>query len=116
MNAGTEKQNGAIHCEVILPKIVITFLRDGSREFTDRDWIDYIWKGSSKTRFQILQKSRENLLYIRATQGHSGGEMIEVEIMGHTPQLETVCIPQRVFVRSQIHVHYRTHRWRVRRS
>ena len=47
--------DGAIHWEVILSKIVITFLRDGSREFTDRDWINYIWKGSSKTRFKICQ-------------------------------------------------------------
>ena len=78
--------DGAIHWKVTLPKLVITCRRDGSLEFTDRDGIDYIWKGSSKTRFQYCQNSFDKLC-IRAIQGHSEGETIGLEMMGH------VCTP-----------------------
>ena len=64
-------------------KLRFTFQRDGSHEFTDRDGINYIWKGSNKTRFQFCQNSRNTLLCTRAMQGYTGGEMIEPETMGH---------------------------------
>ena len=51
--------------------------------FTDRDWVNHIWKGSMKTRFQYCQNSCGTLLYIRAIQGHIGGDLIEPELMGH---------------------------------
>ena len=79
--------DGAIHWKLMLPKLVITFRKGGSRDFTDRDWINYMWKGSSRTRFQYGQNSRGKLLYIRAIQGHSGGETSEPEMIGH------VCVP-----------------------
>ena len=40
-------------------------------------------KEAANTRFQCCQNSREKLLYIRAIQGHSGGETVELEMMGH---------------------------------
>ena len=41
----------------------------------DRDWINFIWYGSNKTRFQC-QNSCNRLLYLRAIQEHTGGEMM----------------------------------------
>ena len=41
------------------------------------------WKGSNKTRFQYCQNSCGKLLCIRATQGHTRGEMIELEMPVH---------------------------------
>ena len=119
MKIAERETDGAIHWEVILPKFVITFRRDGNREFTDRDWINYIWKGISETRFQYCQNSREKnivhpshsrLLKRRNDWTWDGGSHL------HTAQVEPVCIPQRLFVRSQIHIGCRTHRGRARRS
>ena len=49
----------------------------------DRDWINFIWKGSNKRRFQYCQNSCNNLLYLRAIQRHTRGEMIPPEMLGH---------------------------------
>ena len=42
------------------PKLIIRFQRDGGSNFTDRDWINFIWKESNKTRFQYFQNSCTN--------------------------------------------------------
>ena len=39
--------------------------------------------GSSKTRFQYCKNSRDVFLYIRAIQGHTGGNVTALELMGH---------------------------------
>ena len=70
-NYRDRETGGAIHWKLIRPE---------GTEFTDRDWINYIWRGSNKTRFQYCQNSCDKLLYIRAIQGHTGGEMIELEM------------------------------------
>ena len=75
--------DGAIHWKFISPKLRFRFQRDGGSNFTDRDWINFIWKGSNKTRFQYCQNSCNKLLYLRAIQGHTGGEMIPPEMLGH---------------------------------
>ena len=43
----------------------------------------YFYKRSNKTRFQHCKNSRDVLLYIRAIQGHNGGNLIVPELMGH---------------------------------
>ena len=40
-------------------------------------------KGSNKTKFQCCKNFRDVLLYIRAIQGHTGGNVIALELMGH---------------------------------
>ena len=45
--------DGAMHWKVILPKLVIAFR---SREITDRDGINYIWKGNSKNQIAVLSR------------------------------------------------------------
>ena len=113
----------AIHSTLLSPKLRFTFQRDGSHEFTDRDWLNIIRKGSNKTRFQYCQNSRIKLLYIRAIQGHTGGEMISPEMPGQFlilhncfTQLERVCTPSRMFFQFDIHMNAWSHRRRARRS
>ena len=75
--------DGAIHWKFICPKLIIRFQRDGGVSFTDRDWLNFIWQGSNKTRFQYCQNSHNRIMYFRAIQGHTGGEMISPEMLGH---------------------------------
>ena len=42
------------------PRLNFRFQRDGGSNFTDRDWIKFILKGSSQTRFQYCQNSCTN--------------------------------------------------------
>ena len=82
------------------------------------DWITFNWKGSNKTRFQYCQNSCNKLLCLRAIQGHTGGEKIPPEMLGHAP------IPHNwkefAFHRGcsfkYIHIECWTHRRRTRRS
>ena len=64
-------------------KLKLAFLKHGGDTSSDSDWINHIWKGSSKTPFQCCQNSCNTSLYIRAFQGHTGGKLIEPELMGH---------------------------------
>ena len=93
--------DGASHWNFTIPKLRIKIRSDGGNNCTDRDWINFIWKRRNKTRFQYCQNSYNKLLYIRAIQGHTGGKMIEPEMLGHVlfpHKLEGVCIPSRIFI------------------
>ena len=68
----------------VSPKLTIRFHRDGGSIFTDRNWVNFIWKGRNKTRFQHRRNPCSKLLYFRAVQGHTGGEMIPPEMLGHS--------------------------------
>ena len=53
------------------PNLRFKFRRDGGNNFTDRDWINFIWKVSNKTRFQCCRTHR--LGQISSAEGqHSG--------------------------------------------
>ena len=77
--------DGAIHW--IRHKLKFTFTKQGEDTFTDKDWINHIWKGTSKTRFQYCQNSCDTLLKIRAIERHTGRDVIEPELMGHVATL-----------------------------
>ena len=78
-----EKSDGAIHWKSMSSKPRYAFLKDGGDTVADDDWINHVWKGSSKTRFQFCTNSCHDLLKIRVIQGHTGGEVIAPELMGH---------------------------------
>ena len=70
-------------CDTIRPKLLRGFRKDGAEEFTESEWMDHIYKGSNKVRFESCETYLGSLAYIRAIQGHSGGEAISPETMGH---------------------------------
>ena len=70
--------DGAIHWIFTSPKLKFRFQRDGRSNFTDSIWINFIWKGSRKTRFQYCQNSCGKLLYIRAIQGHPTSSYVTI--------------------------------------
>ena len=51
--------------------------------FSDTDWLQHIYEGSNKMRFQYCMNSKNSLLYIRAIQRHAGGNLIAPELMRH---------------------------------
>ena len=51
-------------------------------ECTNNDQLEYL-RGSYKTRFEICKDSEEDLVYIRAIEGHSGGMVIHSELMNY---------------------------------
>ena len=55
----------------------------GARNFSDSDCLRYIYEGSNKLRFQCCESSRNSLVYLRASQGHTGRQLIAPELMGH---------------------------------
>ena len=77
-----ERQMGQFNWTIVCPKLIIRFQKDGGSNFTDRDCLNFIWKGSKKTRFQYCQNLCNTLLYLRAIQGHTG-EMIPPEMLCH---------------------------------
>ena len=61
----------------------VRFGKEGGDTFSDTDWVNQMWKGNNKTRFQYCKNSCAAPLHIRAIQGHTGGDMIAPELMGH---------------------------------
>ena len=61
------------------------FKRERARTFSDAQWLGHTHRGSNKPRFQYCLDSNNNLLYVRATQGHSGGELIAPELLNQVP-------------------------------
>ena len=68
--------DGAVHWNTISPKMMREFGSSGARGFPEKDWLRHIYEGSNKTRFEYCENSRKSLMYIRAIQGHTGGNMI----------------------------------------
>ena len=58
------------------------FRKIGGHRFSDSDWLQQIYKGSNKTKFQYC---RDVLLYIRVVQGHTGGNVIALEFVDSIP-------------------------------
>ena len=110
--------DGAINWKLASPKLTIRFQRDGGRNFSDRDWINFIWIGSNKTRFQYCQNSCKRLLCLRVIQGHTGGNdsTRDAGPRPHILQLEGVCVPSRMFVQFYIDFECWAHRRRTRSS
>ena len=71
--------DGAIYwCSLLLmPRR--DFENEGAGTFSESQWLGSIHRWSHKPRFQFREGPNNNLLYIRAIQGHSGGELIEPE-------------------------------------
>ena len=56
---------------------------EGEHSRTQIGFNTHIYEGSNKMRFQHCMNSKKSLLYIRAIQGNTGGNLIAPELMGH---------------------------------
>ena len=75
--------DGAVQWNSMGPKLREACQKVGGQKFSDSDWLKYIYEGSNKTRSQYCMTSRNLFLYMRAIQGHTGGNLIAPELMGH---------------------------------
>ena len=75
--------DGAVHWNSMSPKLRKAFQKAGGQKLSDSDWLQYAHEGSNKTRFQHRENFKNVLLYIRAIQGHSGGNLMAPQLMGH---------------------------------
>ena len=79
-----ERQSeAAVRWDTIRPKVLKAFAKQGARDFSEEDWLRLIHEGSSKTRFEHCEDSKNSLAYFRASQGHSGGITIAPVLMQH---------------------------------
>ena len=79
-----ERQSeAAVRWDTIRPKVLKAFAKQGARDFSEEDWLRLIHEGSSKTRFEHCEDSKNSLAYFRALQGHSGGITIAPVLMQH---------------------------------
>ena len=76
------EEDGAMHWDAILPKLRKKFQSQLDKECANKDWIDYLYRGSYKTRFEICKDADGELVYIRSIQGHSGGVTCWVRTSG----------------------------------
>ena len=67
----------------LLPMLRREFETEGAGVFSNSKWLSLIHGGSDKHRFQYCLDSNENLMYIRAIQGHSGGALVDPELMNY---------------------------------
>ena len=87
--------DGAVHWNTMSPKLLKAFEDKGARKFSDMEWLQHIYEGSNKTRIEYCESSKKSLVFFRAIQGHTGGNMTAPEVDGsrrYSIQLEKVCV------------------------
>ena len=68
--------DAAIHWNSIVPKLRKAFRSSAGQEFSNKVWRQHIHEGNTKI-------SKNSLLYFRAIQKHTGGNLAAPELMGH---------------------------------
>ena len=92
--------DGANYWCSLLPMQRRDFANEGAEIFSDSRWLVlFLHSGSNESRFQYCVDLTNNPLYIRAIQGHSGGDMINPELLNY------VAIPhgKRTCTTSEVH-------------
>ena len=91
--------DAALHWDTIRPVLLKAFAKHGARDFSEKHWLRLLHEGSSKTRFEYCEDSKNSLACFGAIQGHSGGISIDPEMMGYIrkPNCWKVCFPQGLF-------------------
>ena len=77
------KIDQAVRRSSLCSKLRRKFQSEGARIFSDSQWLGYIHRGSNKPRFPYCVNSNNNHLYVRAIQGHSGGDLIAPELLNY---------------------------------
>ena len=64
-----------------------------ARDISEKDWFRLLHEGSSKTRFEYCEDSKNSLIYFRVIQGHSGGKQLRllssIVYYSHAPHVST---------------------------
>ena len=58
--------NGAVHWNSLVTKLRKAFQKSEGRKFSDTHWLQHIYEGSNKMRFQYCMNSKKSLFHIRA--------------------------------------------------
>ena len=77
------EEDGGAHWDTILPTLKRKFQNQLEDEGKSMNWVEHLYRGSHKTRFEICENADDELGYIRAIQGHSGGMVIQPELMNY---------------------------------
>ena len=70
-----------MHWGTTTPVLLKAFAKHGARDFSEKYWLRLVHEGSSKTRFEYCEDSKNSLAYLRAIQGLSGGILVDPELM-----------------------------------
>ena len=77
-----ERQSDAsLHWDTTRPVLLKAFAKHRARGFSEKHWLRLIHEGSSSTRFEYFEDSKNSLAQFRAIQGHSGGTPIDPGLM-----------------------------------
>ena len=77
------EEDGGAHWDTILPTLKKKFQNQLEDEGKSMNWVEHFYRGNHKTRFEICKNADDELGYIRAIQGHSGGMVIQPELMNY---------------------------------
>ena len=80
---GERQPDAALHWDTMRPVLLKAFAKWGARDFKDKRLLRLVHHGSSKTRFEYCEDSKNSVAYSRAIQEHSGGITIDPELMEH---------------------------------
>ena len=75
------QSDAALHWDAFRTVLLKAFAKHGARDFSDQQWLRFVHEGSSKTRIEYCEDSKNSLAYFRAIQGHTGGIPIDPELM-----------------------------------
>ena len=82
-NSHLEVRDGAVSWDSIHLKLMKQFGTRVKKNYSQQDCLRAIPEGSNKKRFDYCVNSKNQVTYVSAIQGHTGGNMISPEFLGH---------------------------------
>ena len=72
----------AVHWDSACSRLLSELGSRMGQHCSHRAWLQAVHEGSNKTRFEYCKNSKDSVTYVRAIQGHTGGNMISPELIG----------------------------------
>ena len=87
-----------------------------TKTWTSKDWLSSPEQGATKVRFEYCLDNNDDVQYMRAIQGHSGGERIDPKLQNDLLflRMERFIVSGRMRIRLHIHLWQRSYRRRNR--
>ena len=116
-----ERETGsAVHWKWMGPKLRRAFRKAGGQKFSDSDWLQHIYKGSNKTRFQYCKKNPHIYLIVHSCSSRTHWwELDSAWVDGtrrYSSQMERILVSSRMLLWCHFNPQIRTHRWRTRKQ